>query len=69
MHVLRLTFLPEEQQSREEFNAAHGEYLPMDVCLSMTNLPVRWQVVGEGFEYEKLPEIDPDILAEVSLAS
>ena len=60
----------EEQQCREEFNAAHGEYLPIAVCLSMTNLPVRWQVVAEPSDLEdKLPEITPDILAEVKPAS
>ena len=56
----------EETESREEFNAAHGEYLPMDVCLSMTNLPVQWQIMGEGSE--NLPEVDPDTLAEVRTA-
>ena len=32
----------------------------------MINLPTRWQVVPEGSESEEgLPEIEPDILAEV----
>ncbi|KAI0342909.1 hypothetical protein BDW22DRAFT_1357454 [Trametopsis cervina] len=55
----------EEQHLREAFNAAHGEFLPVDVCLPIANLPTRWQVIPEDGEIEEvLPEIDSDIISE-----
>lgn len=58
----------EEQQMRVAFNEAHGDYLPVDVCLSIANLPTRWRVVpeGEGGEEEAV-DVDADILNEVRI--
>ncbi|KAI0693127.1 autophagy protein Apg17-domain-containing protein [Cytidiella melzeri] len=59
------TMVEEEQQLRNAFNEAHGEYLPVDVCLSIANMPTRWQVIPTSDELEETsPEIDVDILSE-----
>ncbi|KAI0087279.1 autophagy protein Apg17-domain-containing protein [Irpex rosettiformis] len=55
----------EEQQLRVVFNEAHGDYLPMDVCLSIANMPTRWQVMPESDQIEESAlDIDTDILSE-----
>ena len=57
----------EERQRREEFNSAHGEHLPDDLCLSIQNPPTRWRVLPESDEsIEILPEIDGDLLRQVT---
>jgi hypothetical protein len=55
---------------RNAFKDAYGKDLPEDVCLSMADMPTRWQVIPEksGPE-ETLADIDADILADVSLMS
>lgn len=53
----------EELQLREEFKAAHGMYLPDDVCLFVQNAPTRWAVVPQDKEQvEVLPELENDLL-------
>ena len=58
----------EEQQLRVAFNEAHGDYLPMDVCLSIANMPTRWHVVPEESDEveETALDIDANVLSEVS---
>ncbi|KAJ7931431.1 hypothetical protein B0H13DRAFT_1857841 [Mycena leptocephala] len=57
----------EESQVREHFNSEHGAHLPEDICLCIGNSPTRWEVVPwHGEEFEVLPEIEPDLIAEVS---
>ena len=66
--MLRLTVHAEEVQLREEFKAAHGMYLPDDVCLFVQNAPTRWTVVPQDKEQvEVLPELDGDLLDKVRL--
>ncbi|CAL1716570.1 unnamed protein product [Somion occarium] len=64
----QLTALTEEERlRREEFNTAHGEHLPSDVCLFVQNHPTRWEIVtGNNEALEVLPEIDADLLAEAN---
>ncbi|TCD70232.1 autophagy- protein 17 [Steccherinum ochraceum] len=57
----------EERQRRESFNAEYGDHLPSDVCLSIQNLPTRWEVVPWNHEpIETLPEVDADLLKEAN---
>ena len=58
----------EEQQLRVAFNEAHGDYLPMDVCLSIADMPTRWHVVPEESDEveESALDIDANVLSEVS---
>lgn len=52
---------------REDFNAEHGQHIPEDICLCIENPPTRWNVVPrEGDMRETLPEVDSDLLAQVS---
>lgn len=56
----------EERQTREEFNAAHGEHLPTDVYPSMQNPPTRYEILPWHQDTEEtLPCIDRDLLTEV----
>jgi len=70
----------EERILRAEFNAEQGPYLPADICLTIENMPTRWNVVpvreddlevsriidsGYRDEYrEVIPEVDNDLLIE-----
>ncbi|KAH9838401.1 autophagy protein Apg17-domain-containing protein [Rhodofomes roseus] len=57
------TMAEEELQLREEFKAAHGQYLPDDVCLYVQNAPTRWTVVPQDEEQvEVLAELESDLL-------
>ena len=59
----RLIVFAEELQLREEFKAAHGMYLPDDVCLFVQNAPTRWTVVPQDKEQvDSLPDLDHDLL-------
>lgn len=59
----------EERQMREIFNAEHGAHIPADICLCIENPPTRWDVVPwAGDMQEVLPEIDVDLLKQVSWA-
>ncbi|KAJ7034962.1 autophagy-related protein 17 [Mycena alexandri] len=56
----------EESQIRDHFNSEHGAHLPEDICLCIGNSPTRWEVVPwHGEELEALPEIEPDLIAQV----
>ncbi|KAG5221372.1 autophagy protein [Salix suchowensis] len=56
----------EETQVRDHFNEEHGAHLPEDICLCISNLPTRWQVVPLSNEAaETFPDIDEDLIAEV----
>ncbi|THH31718.1 hypothetical protein EUX98_g2488 [Antrodiella citrinella] len=58
------TMTDEERQQRERFNAEYGDHLPSDVCLSIQNVPTRWEIIPWNNEpIETLPEIDSDLLA------
>lgn len=52
---------------REDFNAEHGAHIPADICLCIENPPTKWEVVPWGGDMrEALPEIDADLLTQVS---
>ena len=57
----------EERQVREDFNAEHGAHTPTDICLCIEKPPTRWETVpwADGV-HEVLPEIDADLLTQVS---
>ncbi|KZT73168.1 hypothetical protein DAEQUDRAFT_762515 [Daedalea quercina L-15889] len=58
----------EELQQREGFKAAHGLYLPDDVCLFVQNAPTRWTIVPQDEEQvEVLPGLDSDLLNKACL--
>ncbi|KIJ67089.1 hypothetical protein HYDPIDRAFT_85859 [Hydnomerulius pinastri MD-312] len=60
----------EERQVRDDFNAEHGAHIPADICLCIENPPTRWEVVPwAGDLREVLPDIDSDILAQVSTST
>lgn len=60
----------EESQVRADFNAENGAHIPADICLCIENPPTRWEVVPwAGDIREVLPEIDADLLTQVSLLS
>ena len=64
--VVTLFTNAEEDQVRNHFNAEYGAHLPEDICLCIGNPPTKWEVVPwEGDTLEVLPEIEPDLLAEV----
>ena len=69
MHAFSVVTLftnAEEDQVRNHFNAEYGAHLPEDICLCIGNPPTKWEVVPwEGDTLEVLPEIEPDLLAEV----
>ncbi|KAF4571301.1 autophagy protein 17 [Pleurotus pulmonarius] len=55
----------EETQVRDHFNEEHGAHLPEDICLCISNLPTRWQVVPLLDETaETFPDIDEDLISE-----
>ena len=57
----------EERQARDDFNAEHGAHIPADICLCIENPPTRGEVVPwAGDMREVLPEIDADLLPQVS---
>lgn len=57
----------EEVQTRALFYEAHGDSLPDDLCLPVTNLPTKWEIgPAPGENCEILPVIDEDLLEEVS---
>lgn len=52
---------------RDHFNKEHGAHLPEDICLCISNLPTRWQVVPCSDELaETFPDIDEDLVSEAS---
>jgi hypothetical protein len=52
---------------RKHFNSEFGINLPEDLCLCIENSPTRWEVVpSAGDTWEFLPEIENDLIAEVS---
>ncbi|KIK12969.1 hypothetical protein PISMIDRAFT_18328 [Pisolithus microcarpus 441] len=56
-----------ERQVREDFNAEHGAHIPADLCPCIENPPTRWDVVPlPGDVRETLPEIDSDLLAQLT---
>ena len=60
----------EEQQMRRDFNVEHGVHLPADICLNIENPPTRWDVVPlDGDVIETIPDIDDDLLTQVSRTS
>jgi len=62
--------LIEESQIRKHFNTEYGAHLPEDICLCIGNEPTRWEVTPlPGNTREVLPEIDPDLIAEVRVIS
>ncbi|KAF8557452.1 hypothetical protein OG21DRAFT_1407161 [Imleria badia] len=64
------TLASDERQVREEFNAEHGAHIPADICLCIENPPTKWEVVPwAGDMREVLPEIDADLLTQVSCGS
>lgn len=63
---LSLTLI-EESQLRANFNAENGSHLPADICLCIENPPTKWEVVPfDGEALEVLPDIDQDMVTEVS---
>ena len=57
----------DERQVRGEFNAEHGGHLPADLCLCVENPPTKWEILPRhGEAVEVLPDIDYDLLVEVS---
>lgn len=69
----------EERLLRDSFKLEHGDHLPTDLCLFVENPPTKWGVVpvswsvdtegeanGQPGEAEVLPEVDADLLVEVS---
>jgi len=59
----------DERQIRDEFNVEHGAHLPADICLCIENPPTTWEIVPwHGEAVEMLPDIDYDLLVEVSLS-
>ena len=52
---------------RRDFNVEHGVHLPADICLNIENPPTRWDVVPlDGDVIETIPDIDDDLLTQVS---
>ncbi|KAJ3996179.1 autophagy-related protein 17 [Lentinula boryana] len=55
----------EERQVREHFNHEHGAHLPEDLCLCISNLPTKWEILPWAGEIlESLPEIPADLVTE-----
>ncbi|KAF9061421.1 autophagy-related protein 17 [Rhodocollybia butyracea] len=53
----------EERQVREHFNNEHGAHLPEDLCLCISNVPTKWEILPwNGEVLETLPEIPSDML-------
>ncbi|KAE9401499.1 hypothetical protein BT96DRAFT_964986 [Gymnopus androsaceus JB14] len=56
----------EERQVREHFNNEHGAHLPEDLCLCISNVPTKWEIVPRNGEVvESLPDVPGDLVAEV----
>lgn len=67
-----LTRLEEEMQARKAFDETHVPHLPDELCLHVGSHghPTKWAVAPAQDEtLEELPEIDGDLLAEVSTLS
>ncbi|KIM84999.1 hypothetical protein PILCRDRAFT_67316 [Piloderma croceum F 1598] len=57
----------DERRIRDEFNTEHGAHLPADICLCIENPPTTWEIAPwHGEALEVLPDIDYDLLVEVS---
>lgn len=68
--TVRIYSMTEEIQQREAFYTSHGANLPDDLCLSITNIPTKWEVIAvPGDSLEVLPEIEDDLLVQVRMAS
>ncbi|KAJ3972724.1 autophagy-related protein 17 [Lentinula raphanica] len=62
----QLTAMTEEERKvREHFNHEHGAHLPEDLCLCISNLPTRWEILPwDGEPLESLPDIPADMVNE-----
>ena len=58
----------EEIEARNAFYTLHSVNLPDDLCLSITNLPTKWEVRPiSGESLEVLPEVENDLIEQVSM--
>ena len=65
-HTILIGTVTDELQSRQLFIERHRAQLPDDLCLSIENIPSRYEIsLGQGEVFEDIPSVDADLLQAV----